>query len=265
VQRCYLGADAMICNCRANEEEALACGMPADRLHYVPNAVDPDRFRPARTDESSDIRRAEGWPVTARICVYVGRLSREKGVLDLLEAWRSMHRSGDLLVLVGPDMPGPLDAGPAARQFVADHGLAASVRFHGESTDTARLLRAADVYVQPSHYESFSNALIEAMATGLPLAASRVGGMLDCVVDGENGRLFAPGDASDLARVLGPLMRDPIAAARLGVRARETVLARFQQTVIARDLAAIFTATAARYSTAAARAERTSGGPGRAA
>ena len=227
--RTYKRADMMFCNCRENETEALECGMPRDRLTYLPNGVDITRFRPvASDDERAAARRGAGWPADSKICLYVGRLSAEKGVMELLDAWRAFNTAGWTLVLVGPDMPGhAIDAGPAARQFVADHGMQNRVVFHGESTDTAPLLRGADLYVQPSHYESFSNALVEAMGTGLPVVATRVGGMLDCIVDGHNGVLCHPRDAADLARALQSLVNAPGTAAALGRHARETIVESF--------------------------------------
>ena len=240
VRRFYLQADAFACNNRENEREALECGVPRDRVHYLPNAVDSDRFRPAGAGEKAQIRVEQGWRPDAQLCLYVGRLSIEKGVLELLEAWRNVGAANRVLILVGPDMPGPLDAGPAARKFVADHGLQDRVIFHGASSDTARLLRAADAYVQPSHYESFSNALIEAMATGLPVVASRVGGMLDCIVDGENGALVTPKDPADLAVKLRALLDDPGRGARLGASARRTVVEQFSEPVIMRRFATLF-------------------------
>jgi glycosyltransferase involved in cell wall biosynthesis len=239
----YERADALACNCRENEEEALGCGMPRERVHYLPNAVDVERFRPARAGERARLRAELGWPQESFLWLYVGRLSREKGVLDLLAAWRQVVQGG-VLVLVGPDMHGhPLDAGPAARQYVADHGLERRVIFHGESTDAAPLLRAADAYVQPSHYESFSNALVEAMATGLPLVASRVGGMLDCVVEGDNGLLCRPGDAADLGLKMQEILADPGRASRFGARARETVVADFNEATMLRRFADLLVAT----------------------
>jgi glycosyltransferase involved in cell wall biosynthesis len=248
VRNLYMRADAFACNNRDNEREALACGVPRAHVHYLPNAVDTERFRPAEDGEQARIRAEQGWPARARLCLYVGRLSLEKGVLDLLKAWRDVGSADRMLIFVGPDMPGPLEAGPAARQYVADHGMQDRVIFHGESTDTAALLRAADVYVQPSHYESFSNALIEAMATGLPVVASRVGGMLDCIVDGENGLLTNPGDAADVARGLRDLLETPSRAARLGANARQTVVSAFAEPVIMQQFADLFVATATRRS-----------------
>lgn len=246
VQRFYMQADAFACNNRENEQEALECGVPRDRVHYLPNAVDTNRFRPAGAGEKAQVRAEQGWRADAELCMYVGRLSVEKGVLELLEAWRKIGSANRVLILVGPDMPGPLDAGPAARKFVADHGLQDRVIFHGPSTDAARLLRAADVYVQPSHYESFSNALIEAMATGLPVIASRIGGMLDCIVDGENGVFVTPKDAADLSSKLGALLDDSARGARLGASARRTVVDQFSEPVIMGRFATLFRDVATR-------------------
>jgi glycosyltransferase involved in cell wall biosynthesis len=241
----YMRADGFVCNCREIEQEALSCHVPPAHVHYVPNAVDVERYRLPDAGERARIRSEVGWPVEAFLCLYVGRLSIEKGVLDLLEAWRTIRRENAVLVLVGPDMTGhPIDAGPAARAFVAAHGMQQQVIFHGASTDVARLFRAADMYVQPSHYEAFSNAVIEAMATGLPLVASGVGGMLDCVVDSENGLLCPPANPSALASQIRRLMDDPALAQRLGSNARQTVVTSFEKTTTLRKLADLFVATA---------------------
>lgn len=239
----YMTADAFVCNCREIEAEALACGVPRDRAHYLPNAVDVDHFRLPADGERERIRADAGWPADAVICLYVGRLSEEKGVLDLLAAWREIRHDHACLVLVGPDMAGhPLDAGPLARRYVSEHGMGDRVRFHGASNDVARLLRGADMYVQPSHYEAFSNAVIEAMATGLPVVASRVGGMLDCIVDDENGVLSTPADAADIARKLQRVIDDPALRARLGARARRTVVEDFDEVKIFQKFADLFVA-----------------------
>lgn len=241
VRGVYLKADALACNCRENETEALECGMPRKKVHYLPNAVNLTRFRPPQTGESAAVRAEAKWPADKLICLYVGRLSAEKGVLELLDAWRRVERRDAVLVLVGPDMTGDaFDVGPQARRFVEEHGLGDCVIFHGPSSDVARLLRGADLYVQPSHYESFSNAVIEAMATGLPMVASRVGGMLDCIADEDNGLLATPKDATDLAQKLQRLLDDPALRARLGARALETVVRDFDETVIFERFATLF-------------------------
>ena len=236
----YKRADAFACNCRDNETEALSADVPRDRVYYLPNAVDVGAFRPAQPGEKAKIRAEQGWRDDAQLCFFVGRLSTEKGVLDLLTAWRDVGNANRVLVLIGPDMPGPLNAGPAARRFVDSMGMRSSVIFHGASVETARLLRAADVYVQPSHYESFSNALIEAMAVGLPAVASRVGGMRDCIVDGENGIFANPKDPADLVRKLRRVLDNPKLAAQLGANARKTMVNSFAEPLIMGKFAELF-------------------------
>ena len=234
VRHVYLGADAFVANCREIEREAVDAGVPPAHLHYLPNAVDTTRFRPvASAEERRAARRAVGWPEDGGVCLYVGRLSREKGVSELLDAWKRLSPPNWTLWFVGPDMAGSsLDAGPAAREFVRTHGLDASVRFYGAIDDAAPLYRAADVYVLPSHYEAFSNSLIEAMGSGLPVVATRIGGNLDAVSDEVNGLLATPEDAADLSRQLARVIGDADLRARLGARARETVLRDFDTTVV---------------------------------
>jgi len=239
LRRIYTTADAFVCNSREIEREALDLGVCRSRVHYLPNAVDVGRFRPAEPGEKARIRHDAGWPADAVICLYVGRLSIEKGVMDLLDAWQQIDRAV-VLVLVGPDMPGnALDAGPAARDFVRQHQLR-NVIIHGPSEDVPPLLRAADIVVQPSHYEAFSNAVIEAMATGLPIVASRVSGMQDCITDDESGILCDPRSPDDLARQLQRLIADPARRARLGQRARADVEQRFSHEVVFGGFASLF-------------------------
>jgi glycosyltransferase involved in cell wall biosynthesis len=241
----YLSADAFACNCREIEEEALACRVPRDRVHYLPNAVDVEHFRIATAEEKARIRREHGWPDDVFLCLYVGRLSLEKGVMELLAAWRDVRSERKLLVLVGPDMPGhALDAGRQVRDYVATHRMEKEVLIPGETADVARLLRAGDVYVQPSHYEAFSNSLIEAMATGLPVIASDVGGMRECVVHEMSGLLSRPKSAADIAAALNRLVEDRELRARLGARARQTVLDHFSEATVFKRFAALFAATA---------------------
>jgi glycosyltransferase involved in cell wall biosynthesis len=239
LRRVYTSAEAFACNSREIEREALDFGVCRSRVHYLPNAVDVERFRPAAPGEKDAIRRDAGWPVDAIVCLYVGRLSVEKGVIDLLQAWRELDRPA-VLVLVGPDMPGnPLDAGPAARAYAAEHRLT-NVIFHGRSDDVPRLLRAADLAVQPSHYEAFSNAVIEAMATGLPIVASRVSGMQDCLRDDYSGLLSAPEQPTELTRQLRRAIDDPALRARLGQAARSEAVQRFSRDVVFDGFAALF-------------------------
>src|SRR5439155_581462 len=106
-----------------------------------------------------------------------------------------------LLALVGPDMPGhPCDVGASARAYVVEHRFGDRVRFEGPTTDTAPFYRAADLFVQPSHFEAFGSSAIEAMASGLPIVSSGVGGLGDFLVAGENALLHDARSADSIAR-----------------------------------------------------------------
>ena len=118
---------------------------------------------------------------------------------------------------------------PAARAFAREHNLDATVRFIGSVRDPAPLLRAADVFVQPSHFEAQGLSAVEALASGVPVVASAVGGLLDFVKDGENGALFPVKDAPALARSLQRVIDDGALRARLAAAARASVEAEYDE------------------------------------
>jgi glycosyltransferase involved in cell wall biosynthesis len=219
----YRRADAFACISHGLEREALAAGISADRVHFLPNAIDMDRFAPSEPARRAR-RAALGLAPDAVVCLFLGRLSREKGLLDLIEAWRLLPRSAAVLLIVGPEMADhPWNAGPPARALVARYGLEDSVRFLGSATDTPNLLRAADVLVQPSHFEAQGLSAVEALACGVPVVASKVGGLIDFVADGVNGRLVPPVDSPALAAALTEVVQDGAMRARLAAAARSSV------------------------------------------
>jgi glycosyltransferase involved in cell wall biosynthesis len=235
LRRIYGTADAVACISRVLRDEALAFGIPRERVHLLPNAIDMTRFSPALPDDRTARRRALGLADDELVCVYVGRLSREKGVLELVQAWAEIQPARATLLLAGPDMPGsPWDAGPAARDFVERHGLSGSVRFLGPSNDVALVLQLADIAVQPSHFEALGLSAIEALACGVPVVASRVGGLPDFIADGENGRLVPPQDVSALAGALRGLIASAETRARMAAAARGSVAEYDEQVVFGR-------------------------------
>ena len=226
LQRLYDGGDDYPCISRAIEQETLAVGVPRNHVHYLPNPVDTTRFSPADAATRAALRQAAGIAADARVAVIVGRLSREKGQLQALRAWQRCAIDRGLLVLVGPDMTGhPWDIGPAARAFVQQQGMADRVRFVGgvPASDVINWLRLADVAVQPSEFEAFGTAAIEAMAAGLPVVASDVGGLRDFVLPGINGFRVPPDQPDALADALSRVMNDDGLRGTLAAGALRTV------------------------------------------
>ena len=160
----------------------------------------------------------------AAVCVFLGRLSREKGLMDLMEAWSRLRPARAVLVVAGPDMTDHAwDVGPAARAYAQQHGLASSIRFIGPVDDVPALMGAADIVIQPSHFEALGLSAVEALACGVPVVASAVGGLLDFVRDGENGVTCPPHSPDALAAAIGALLTDDGRRQRLASRARASV------------------------------------------
>ena len=230
VRRTFTRAAACVCISRDIEQEARACGFHTERIVSLPHGVDLTRFRPAAPGEVPALRAELGLPSDRVVCLFLGRLSVEKGVLDLVDAWRMLSDPTSLLVLVGPEMPGHhLDAGGDARRFVTAHGLDDRVWFRGPVADPERFFRAVDVYVAPSHYEGLSLSSLEALATGLTVVATNVGGLRHYVRDGENALVCPPHDKVSLARRLELALGQPALRARVGPAARATAEQFFDQ------------------------------------
>lgn len=237
LQRLYDGADAYPCISRAIESETLLAGVRRDHVHYLPNPVDTRLFAPATPEQKSALRRQAGIADTTRVAIIAGRLSREKGQLDALAAWKRGSAADALLVLVGPDMPGhPWDIGPAARAYVEREQLAGRVRFVGgvRADEVPDWLRIADVALQPSHFEAFGTAAIEAMAAGLPVIASDVGGLRDFVESGVNGIRVPPQQPEPLADAINRVLGDDQLRATLAAGAIRTAT-RFDTNIVLGD------------------------------
>jgi glycosyltransferase involved in cell wall biosynthesis len=165
-------------------------GFPRDKILVLPNAVDTARF----SVRSS--LRTPGTPFTA---VFVGRLVAEKGLPTLFEAWAQAFAGRDdvRLRLVGG---GPLEE--ELRQAAARLGIASQIEFLGHRDRVEEVLREADLGVLISRIEGLSNTLLEFMASGLPVLATRVSGSEDFVVTGRNGWLVDVGDVAATASAL---------------------------------------------------------------
>ncbi len=202
-------------------------GIRPERITTICNGVDTDKFRPV------DRRPAGLLPAHLSgdglvIIGAVGRLQPVKDQQTLLTAFADLVREGGdaaataRLLMVGD---GPLRN--ALEQQAQALGIAHLTCFAGDRTDVAQLLQCMDVFVLPSLAEGISNTILEAMATGLPVIATRVGGNVELVQDGANGALFDPADASTLKRLLAGYLADPLGRRRHGERSRHLAVESF--------------------------------------
>jgi glycosyltransferase involved in cell wall biosynthesis len=200
-----------ICPVEAVRLAGLAAGTCDDRHSVViPNAVD-----------AAAAPVASPGAAVATI-VSVGRLHEPKDFVTLARALRELPRDGFRALIVGdgPDRP-------AVERELRDGGVEDRVELTGERGDVPRLLADADVFVLSSRSECMPISVLEAMAAGLPVVATAVGGLPEMVVDGETGLLVEPGDAEGMGRALARLAADPETRARMGAAGRRRVEERF--------------------------------------
>lgn len=219
--------------------ELEAHGVAGNAIVQIPNSVDTERFCPVSEAGKYEIRKALGIREEAFIVTYTGRLVDYKGLPLLLRVWREVHAGfGECrLLLVGSGGLDMHNCETGLRDFVKEHGMDDCVTFVGSVGDVQTYLQASDVFVLPTEREAFGISLIEAMACGIPVIASRVGGIPDILQDNVNGCLVSSGGFQQLRDSLGRLFDDEELRKRLGCRARDTVMQRFsQQAVLERYL-----------------------------
>ncbi len=220
-QRAFLVEKGIV---SADRCSVLACGSIS--------GVDTSRFKPD-AEARAAVRAELGLDELALLLVFLGRINRDKGVLDLAAAFGELHSQvpGVALLLVGPDEQALRNA------LLKSAGTGATAIHFVEYTRTPeRYLAAADVLCLPSYREGFGSVVIEAGATGIPSVGSRIYGVTDAIVDGETGVLHEPGNVADIAAKLLPLVTDSTLRRRLGERARERALRDFSQEAVTNAL-----------------------------
>jgi len=207
--------------CRSSYFQALGVGIDPRHVHFIPNGVDTKRFRP-REARIGALRAKFAIGGTTPLVGFIGRLSPEKGPDLFLRAALSVRTQCPTaeFVLVGE---GPMLK--SLQAFVNRFALAGAVHFAGAQGDMPAVFDELDVVVSSSHSEAMPLAVMEAMASGLPVVACKVGGIADLVAHGVTGWLVDAGDCDRLAARVVELVEDPVAAAAMGRSARERAVA----------------------------------------
>lgn len=198
--------------------------------------VDSERFHPD-SEARRKLRDTLGIPQSDPVLLFLGRLNRDKGVLDLAAAFAVLARHFPTvrLLLVGPD-----EDGLAGRIAQASGAAAGHVQRIDYTAQPERYMAAADIFCLPSYREGFGQVLVEAAAAGLPAVASRIYGITDAVVEGETGLLHPPGDVAAIQAALSQLVADAPRRAAMGERARRRALAEFSQAKSTQGLMAFY-------------------------
>jgi glycosyltransferase involved in cell wall biosynthesis len=228
------GASGFVAISSEIEHELMEHGIQAGRVQRIPNGVDTTRFRPASPEEKAALRQRLGLP-SGPIAVYSGRFVTYKGLPLLLRVWDELRERlpSATLLLVGEGGHDMHACEVEMRQYVADRGMQSSVRFTGPVTAVEDWLRASDVFALPTENEAFGLSLVEAMACGIAVVATRVGGIRDIMVNGTNGLFIRAGDFEALRSSLEMLLTDPVSAAAMGQQARANAVRRFGEDAVA--------------------------------
>jgi glycosyltransferase involved in cell wall biosynthesis len=194
------------------------------RVVTIHNGIDADKFR--RRQNREQARLALGLPVDALIVGGLGRLEEAKGFNDLITAIAYLQKDvTNLYAVIAGE--GPLKEALLFRAL--DLGISDRLKLLGFQRDVQPVLDALDMFVMPSICETLGYAALEAMATELPVVATRVGGIPEVVVDGETGFLVPKRDSMALANKLNLLLVDPLLRSRMGSAGRERILSCFNE------------------------------------
>ncbi len=218
---------------RLREQVIAETGVDPARVVSIPTGIDLARFHPG---DAGAARARLGLPAGAAIVGIVATLRSWKGHRYVLQAIAAMQRRDVLLAVVGD---GPQRA--ALEALAGELGLGDAVRFAGNQADVAPWMRAFDVFCLPSYAnEGVPQALMQAMACGLPVLSCPVGSIDEIVADGVTGALVPPQDAERLRQALEALLDDPAWRRALGSAAHATAVERFGSDLMVRRMVALF-------------------------
>lgn len=202
------------------KKELIKERFPRERLYYIPNGVDVEIYKPPKNEKEKKAMKEKLNLPLDKIVLFVGTLYPKKNLEFLIREWKGIVRlfPHTHLILLGE--------GPQREELLnltEKLGIKENVHLIGEKKNVEEYLVAADIFVLPSLVEGLSNALLEAMASGLPCAVSDIPGNRDLIIDSRNGQRFNPLDGEKFKEIMIFLLKNKEFAYSMGRAARETV------------------------------------------
>jgi sugar transferase (PEP-CTERM/EpsH1 system associated) len=213
-------------------------GISSAKVAQIINGVDTDFYSPSNQRQSTRARL--GIEPDSFVVGTVGRLDPVKDHETLLKAFHSASTSNEhrklVLIVVGT---GPLEE--RLKALSKELNISAHIHFVGQQEDMQSLYQSMDIYVLPSIAEGISNTILEAMASGLPIIASNVGGNLELVEQGRNGFFFSPGSVDALAYLIGQYLHNDFIVREHGFQSRQRAIDKFSMYQMAHKYASLYT------------------------
>ena len=221
-------------------EEAIADGFPRSQLTWMPNPVDIEEFHPARPGEAPEWREGHGIPVNARVAVYVGRLSQEKGLPSLIRGFaHAARQTPDAILLLVGGGPQRLELEKLASELRLPPE---QIRFVGrvDIAEVPHWLRASDIFALTSPSEGLSCALLEAMAAGLPSVVSDIPANRQLIEDQVHGLSIPFENDAAIGEAFLTLLQNPDARRRMGRAARQRAAESYSTAQVVQRYEALF-------------------------
>lgn len=236
-------AHRVVTVCGPFAQQLARRGVRPERIFVRHNSINENGAALPPASDVRALRERLGIGEGARVVLAVGRLSREKAHVDLVEALGRLRGSDpgvDFRLVVVGDGP----ERPAVERAAREQGLSDRLAFAGHVSDVRPFYALADLLALPSHSEGSPNVLLEAMAAGVPVAATAVGGVPEVVAHEESALLVPPHDTRAMAAAVGRLLADAPLARKLASNASALVAARYSPEAYARSVVEIYRALA---------------------
>jgi len=220
-------ASKVIALSRVEADQYRSMHIPEEKIAIIPNGIDLSEY--AELPPKGSFKKEFNIPKDKKIILYLGRIHKIKGIDFLIKAYahltKKMNFKDAILVIAGPD-DGYLGE---VKSLVQELDISNSVLFTGPlyGKDKMSAYVDSDVYVLPSRYETFPMTVLEAYACGKPVIASKVGGLMDLVIEGVTGLLFEPSDATGLAESIFLLLDNQEKTEDMGLKGRQFVKENF--------------------------------------
>lgn len=225
-------ADKIIVLSKEMEKELLSNGFKFEKLVLIPNGIDVNKFKPL--ENKKELKNKSGY-TGKKIILFSGRLTEQKGVEYLIRSFEKLNLDEKFLIIVGDG-----DLKDKLEKLVSELKIDKYVLFAGKREDVVPYLQMADIFVLPSLSEGLPLSLLEAMACGLPVVATKVGGNIDLVEDKVNGYLVEPGNVDEIKNAIENLLRDEEKLKEIGKINREKIVRSYSFEAIGEKYLSLF-------------------------